>query len=102
MKLLHCNALKVAALAMLVAGCGGGGGSDGAGPNPPPVTGTSRSVLVTGAIAGFGSVIVNGVHYDTDSAEVSIEDKAATAADLEVDEVIHMQADVDSQGVAHA
>ena len=109
MNSVHVNAFKVAAVALLVAGCGGGGGggeSSGgsvSNPPPPPVTaGSSKTVYVTGAIAGFGSVIVNGVRYDTDSAQVSIEDKPATAAQLRVGEVIHMQAEVDSQGVARA
>ena len=107
MKSVHANAFKVAAVALLVAGCGGGGGESSGGPvsnpPPPPVTaGSTKTVYVTGAIAGFGSVIVNGVRYDTDSAQVSIEDKPATAAQLRVGEVIHMQAEVDSQGVARA
>ncbi len=59
-------------------------------------------MFVTGAIAGFGSVIVNGVRYDTDSAQVSIEDKPATAGELRVGEVIRLTAEVDAQGVARA
>jgi mono/diheme cytochrome c family protein len=107
MKSVHANAFKVAAVALLVAGCGGGGGESSGGsissPPPPPVTaGSTKTVYVTGAIAGFGSVIVNGVRYETDAAQVSIEDKPATAAQLRVGEVVHMQAEVDSQGVARA
>ena len=105
MKSVQWNFLKVAAVALLVAGCGGGGTSDdGAPSNPPPATGTTttKTTFVTGAIAGFGSVIVNGVRYDTDSAQVSIEDKPATAAELKVGEVIHLTAEVDAQGVARA
>ena len=93
-------------MALLVAGCGGGGGTtdDGTTSNPPPATGstTTTTTFVTGAIAGFGSVIVNGVRYDTDSAQVSIEDKPATAGELRVGEVIHLTAEVDAQGVARA
>jgi mono/diheme cytochrome c family protein len=98
------NVLKVSALAMLVAGCGGGGGgsSDGPAVNPPPTGGAGKTVFVTGAIAGFGSVIVNGVRYDTDSAQVSIEDRPATAQELKVGEVVHLKAEIDSGGVARA
>ncbi|MDH4167125.1 MAG: DUF5666 domain-containing protein [Gammaproteobacteria bacterium] len=103
MKSVQWNFLKVAAVALLVAGCGGGGASDdGAPSNPPPATGSTKTSFVTGAIAGFGSVIVNGVRYDTDSAQVSIEDKPATAAELRVGEVIHLTAETDAQGVARA
>ena len=86
MKAVQLNFLKVTAVALLVAGCGGGGGTTdgGTASNPPPATGstTTTTTFVTGAIAGFGSVIVNGVRYDTDSAQVSIEDKPATAGEL--------------------
>ena len=104
MKSVQWNFLKVTAVALLVAGCGGGGGAtgDGTTSNPPPATGSTKTIFVTGAIAGFGSVIVNGVRYDTDSAQVSIEDKPATAAELKVGEVIHLTAEVDAQGVARA
>ena len=105
MKSLQLNFLKVAAMAALVAGCGGGGGSGGSTSNPPPSGGgttSGKTTFVTGAIAGFGSVIVNGVRYDTDSAQVSIEDKPSTAAQLRVGEVIRLTAEVDAQGVARA
>lgn len=98
------NVAGMTAVALLVAGCGGGGGAtdDGTASNPPAATGSTRTMFVTGAIAGFGSVIVNGVRYDTDSAQVSIEDKPATAGELKVGEVIHLTAEVDAQGVARA
>jgi mono/diheme cytochrome c family protein len=98
------NVLKVSALAMLVAGCGGGGGGgdSSTGVNPPPTGGAGKTVFVTGAIAGFGSVIVNGVRYDTDSAQVSIEDRPATAQELRVGEVVHLKAEIDASGTARA
>ncbi len=107
MKSVQRNFFKIAAVALLVSGCGGGGGGGGATDggttsNPPPATGSTKTTFVTGAIAGFGSVIVNGVRYDTDSAQVSIEDKPATASQLKVGEVIHLTAEVDAQGVARA
>ena len=102
MKSVQRKGLAMAATAMLVAGCGGGGG--GSTSSPPPSTGgtTTKTVFVIGAIAGFGSVIVNGVRYDTDSATVRIDDKAATPAQLKVGEVIKLKAEIDSSGVARA
>ena len=83
MKSVQKNVPGMMAVALLAAGCGGGGGGTDGGTtsNPPPATGTTTTTFVTGAIAGFGSVIVNGVRYDTDSAQVSIEDKPATAGE---------------------
>jgi hypothetical protein len=104
MKSVQKNVPGMMAVALLVAGCGGGGGGTDGGTtsNPPPATGTTTTTFVTGAIAGFGSVIVNGVRYDTDSAQVSIEDKPAAAGELKVGEVIRLTAEVDAQGVARA
>jgi hypothetical protein len=99
------NVLKLAALGLLVAGCGGGGGGDDSGggsASPPPGGGSSRTVFVTGTITGFGSVVVNGVRYDTESAQVSIEDRPASALDLEVGEVIRLEATIDDNGGARA
>lgn len=98
------NIVKLAAVAVLVAGCGGGGGdgSSGGTSNPPPSGGTSQTVFVSGAITGFGSVIVNGVRYDTDSAQVSIENQPASAMDLKVGQVVRIEATVDANGNARA
>ena len=65
----------VLALAYLfLAGCGGGGGGGG-GNNPPPVNppptgGITRTgvTIAVGPITGFGSVIVNGISYETNAS----------------------------------
>lgn len=57
----------LAAFAALVAGCGGGGGGVDSGG-----TGTGAApTLSVGTISGFGSIIVNGVHYDESSAVIT-------------------------------
>ncbi len=85
------------ALTALLAACGGGssGGSTTA-------TGAMKTTYVTGAISGFGSVIVNGVHYESDSARVTLEGRAGTVDQLEVGEVVHLKASIDAQGKTHA
>jgi hypothetical protein len=92
----------LAALAVLVTACGGSGsgGDDDSGSQPP--TSAARTVFVTGAITGFGSVLVNGVRYDTESAEVRIEDRPGSALELQVGEVVRMKAEIDGGGVARA
>lgn len=61
------GALLFAALgAVLVGslgGCGGGVGSEG--------TGSFASSYSSGPISGFGSIVVNGVHYDESAASVA-------------------------------
>jgi len=100
MKSIHGKLLLPSALALLVAACGGSSSGDSS--SAPPPTGSTRTVLVTGTISGFGSVIVNGVHYDTSTATVRIDDQPSSDDLLEVGEVIRLEAEVDDQGRAHA
>ncbi len=67
--------LLAGALAALLVACGGGGGGD---TPPPPV---ARSSFTSGAISGFGSVIVNGVRFDDSGAEVVDDDGVRHSAD---------------------
>jgi hypothetical protein len=62
-------------LAAFVAGCGGGGGVDSGG------TGVQPSSFASGPITGFGSVIVNAVHYDDGTATVRDGTGAARSRD---------------------
>ncbi len=107
MKLIESRYLLAAAVSLLVAACGGGSGGDGAsGGVPPPASpstgGAQKTVFVTGAITGFGSVIVNGVRYDTTGTEVRIDDRPGTTAELRVGQVIRLEARVDDRGQARA
>lgn len=100
MKSIHGKLLLPSALALLVAACGGGSSGDSS--SAPPPSGSAKTVLVTGTISGFGSVIVNGVHYDTSTATVRIDDQPSSDDLLEVGEVIRLEAEVDGQGTARA
>ena len=59
-------ALQLAWACALVAGCGGGGSSV-----PSGGSAVATSSFAAGPITGFGSVIVNGVHFDDRTAAVS-------------------------------
>jgi endonuclease YncB( thermonuclease family) len=60
------------AVLTLLPGCGGGGGVGGEG------TGSFASVTFSsGTITGFGSIVVNGVHYDEAAATVQDDDGAS-------------------------
>ena len=76
-------------VALAFAGCGGDDG--GADPNVSVTASTSE-----GVITGFGSVIVNGVHYDSSNATVSVDGSPAAEADLSVGMVVAVKGSYNS------
>lgn len=54
---------------------------------------------VVGTIDGFGSVIVNGVHYATDGAQITVEGRPATEAELQVGYVVALTATPSPDGM---
>ena len=87
--------IKISGCIALVA-CGGGGdsvaGIDGRG-QPMRV-----AVFAEGPIDGFGSVIVNGVRYDTSNASFDIDGTNGTERDLAVGQVVKIRGTTDAQG----
>jgi len=81
--------------ALLVAACGGGGSSDGV------TAGIDRGGIVTatGAITGFGSVHVNGVHYVTTGATITLDDNPGTESDLRVGQVVRIEGSIGQDGL---
>lgn len=82
--LLTAGGLLIASAALFGACSGGGGGaaSQLTGPN------VSR-----GVITGFGSVIVNGVHFDVANAAVSVEGAAADVSALKLGMEVTVKSD---------
>lgn len=83
--------ILILAAACAVASCGGGG---------EPVAGVDRggvrvAIVTKGEITGFGSVIVNGVHYDTGGAVITIDGEPGTEQDLSVGAVVTINGVVD-------
>ncbi|MFT4764071.1 MAG: hypothetical protein ACI9OH_001164 [Oleispira sp.] len=66
--------------ALFLTACGGSSSSSD--------NGTIANKVVRGSIDGFGSVIVNGVRYNTDNANFSVNESAGIQADLKVGQVI--------------
>lgn len=87
------GALAAASVALLVASCGG---TDLAGVGSG---GTGISVASYGSISGFGSVIVNGVHYD-DSAAVLADDDGTAPEALALGMVVEVRGEIDPTGLA--
>lgn len=88
-----------ATCAVTVIACGGGGGAgvvDGGGTNP----GIDRLGVTGGVVSGFGSIFVNGVEFDTDSAEFDIDDDSSgsSEADLNVGDTVIVTFDPDVPG----
>ncbi len=80
--------------AFCLVGCGGGGGAD-------PVAGIDRTgspTTVYGAVTTFGSVVVNGVRYDTSRAQFTIDGNSGTQDDLSVGDVVLVKGTLDAGG----
>lgn len=88
----------LAAAAAALAACGGGGG-DGTSSIPTP---TSTPVVAIGTITGFGSVVVNGVHYDDSTARITVDEQSATHDDLKVGMVVEIDGESHSDGSGEA
>ena len=80
-------------IAVMLAACGGGGGGGG-GSNSGSSTSTS---FTSGAISGFGSVIINGIRFDDSSAAVSDDDDNSQNKD---DLKLGMMADIEGSSVS--
>lgn len=82
------------AAAFGLVGCGGGGGDE-------QVAGIDRTGSPTtsyGAVTTFGSVVVNGVRYDTSRAQFMIDGTAGTQNDLAVGDVVLVKGTLDAGG----
>ena len=88
------GAFSLAIGALALAACGGSG-TETAGIDRGGVT---TPVSVVGPITGFGSIVVNGVHYNVDKASVVVDGDPATASDLELGQVVTVVGERDASG----
>jgi hypothetical protein len=70
----------------LLAACGGDTGTQTAG---------QTTVVASGAITGFGSVYVNGVHFETRGASILRDGSPAAQSELRVGQIVHVSGHVD-------
>jgi hypothetical protein len=82
---------------LTVGACGGSSGGGGVTaqpppppPPPPPVGGITRTgvAVAVGPVTAFGSVVVNGITYDTSAADFTVDGQAATQANLAVGDMV--------------
>ena len=87
--------------ALTLAGCSSSSSDNGVSPPPPPpppTGGIGRTGIAIGPISTFGSVVVNGVRYDTASASFTINDAAGVESDLSVGQIVVVKGEIDSNG----
>ena len=90
------SVLSLLVTILLAGGCGGSSGSAPAPVTPPPVGGIGRTGLAFGPVTTFGSIVVNGVHYDTTSAAFTVNDVVGSQSDLSVGHVVLIKGTLDS------
>jgi len=104
------HSLLAVIISTTLVACGGGSGSDGS--SSTPVSNTGNSGLATsssssaagvsmaqGMITGFGSVIVNGVHFDVKDASINVDDSTEVESGLAVGQIVRIVGDVDADGL---
>jgi len=95
----HLKFTKVIALmtiCLAILSCGGGGSSvavSGGG----GIGGTG--IAARGSIDGFGSIFVNGVRYDTTTANIFLDDSSSTEDMLALGMVVNVQGTINSDGI---
>ena len=96
------NLIICSIILTIAAGCGGGSSGGGTPPpdnDPPPVGGIGRTGIAVGPISTFGSVVVNGVRYETTGAVFTINGAPGSQDDLSVGQVITVSGTIDDNGV---
>jgi hypothetical protein len=93
--------------AALAAGCNGRAvgtaGIDGTGaPMTPSPTPAAAPIIAYGTITALGSVWVNGVHFDTSHATITVNGRLGTQSDLSVGDVALVRGATDADGASVA
>lgn len=94
-------ALASALILVTISACGGGGGGGTTTPPtaPPPVGGISGNGIAMGPISTFGSIVVNGVHYETTNTTFTFDDNPSTEDQLEVGDIVLVRGTINDDGV---
>jgi hypothetical protein len=62
------------------------------------IDGSGSPVYAQGPIEGFGSIVVNGQHYEVSAASIRVNGEVATEDDLELGQIVAVQARIDPNG----
>lgn len=95
----HKISVLTLAITSMLTGCGGGEQvpvNQNVAVTPPAKTTT---VTTNGIISGFGSVVVNGVHYSTNSTTISTDDnQQAAEQELAVGMMVQLEGSINADG----
>jgi hypothetical protein len=100
--------LLAISLSVILSGCSDGGGSGGGSssnttPGTTPTSSATATALVsTGPITRFGSVVLNGIEFDTTQAEIRVEDQIVREDELRIGMRVTVEGVRDSSGVVRA
>jgi Domain of unknown function (DUF5666) len=97
--------LLAISLSAMLSGCSGGGGSGGSSTTPSTTStpsATTTAVVSTGPITQFGSVVLNGIEFDTTQAEIRVEDQIVHEDELRIGMRVTVEGVRDNNGVARA
>lgn len=81
-----------------ISACGGSSSGNGSQNPAGPVGGIGRNGFAVGSISTFGSIVVNGVRYDTSSATFTVNDTAGNESDLRVGQIVAVTGTIDENG----
>ncbi len=98
----YINILIAALILIGLPACGGGGGGGASPPPPPPppppTGGIGRTGIAVGPVSTFGSIVVNGVRYETSSATFTVDDNPGSESDLRVGDVVIVLGTINNDG----
>ena len=93
MKLRPLFFIALVALIGGIAACSGGNDSSSGGVG-------GSGYYAQGTITGFGSIFVNGVKYETDTATIEINEQSAIEGDLKLGMIVTVGADLNKDGLS--
>lgn len=94
--------LRLMTPAVLVTILGACGGSSGSGDdNQPPIGPGPTDLTAAGKITGFGSIYVNGVEFETDTASYEVDDQTGSGdSSLSVGMFVKVKGTVNADGIS--
>lgn len=98
---IQCFRVAPVFLSLLLAACGGG--SNDSANNSSASSNANNALaegeLTQGMVTGFGSVIVNGVHFDVKNAAIEIDGESLVESDLKIGQIVRITGKVNGDGI---
>lgn len=89
----------IGSLALTLAACGGSSGNGGN--SQPPASQQPTPITVAGKVTGFGSIYVNGIRFETNSATYDLDDMTGSSdSDVSVGMHVVIAGTVNADGVS--